>query len=115
MEGTKTFEFRKSRCHEDVEDVLIYCTCPVKKIVGRAKIKDILEGTPEEIWAMTEGRGGVEKEFFEEYYHDRTKAIAFELEDVERFKQPLGLNDVGIGYAPQSFAYIDFVPERSTI
>lgn len=85
FDGTKTFEFRKSRCKQDVDTILIYCTCPVKKIVGVAHIKSVIVDSPEAVWSRTCDRSGITKEFFDQYYGDRDQAVAYELEDVEWF------------------------------
>ena len=51
--GSKKYEYRKIRCREDVDKIIIYCTYPVKKIVGEANIEEILEDSPQEIWKRT--------------------------------------------------------------
>ena len=36
--GTKKYEYRKIRCKQDVDKIIIYSTYPIKKIVGEAKV-----------------------------------------------------------------------------
>ncbi|MBR3771993.1 MAG: hypothetical protein IKL07_06965, partial [Clostridium sp.] len=64
---TKRYEYRKTRCKEDVDEILIYCTAPVSKVVGSAKIVKVLEGTPEEIWEQTKHRSATTYESLMEY------------------------------------------------
>lgn len=50
LDGTKKFEYRKSKIRkETVRSVIIYATVPVKKVIGEAEIVDIIEDTPENI------------------------------------------------------------------
>ncbi len=50
FDGAKSFEFRKSRCRQDVDTILIYCTSPVKKVVGSAHVRNIIVDSPEMVW-----------------------------------------------------------------
>lgn len=41
------------------------------------------------------------------YFAGKKYAVAYELEDIEKFPEPKLLSDFGLGYVPQSFAYIN--------
>lgn len=47
--GSKEYEFRKIRCKETVDKIII----PVMQVVGEAKVETVLEDTPEAIWEKT--------------------------------------------------------------
>ena len=104
--GTKEYEFRKIRCKETVDKIIIYSTAPVMQVVGEAKVESILEDTPEAIWEKTKKRSGIDKIFYQKYYEGRTRAFAYKLQDVIKYERPKDLSFYGISAAPQSFVYI---------
>lgn len=107
MNGSKKFEFRKTRCHEDVDRMVIYCTSPVKKVVGEARIRNIIVGDPDWIWDITKNGAGIGKDFFDDYYRGRDSAVAYELDNVKEYRIAKPLSDFGLSNAPQSFVYVD--------
>lgn len=107
FKGTKCFEYRKIKfAREDVNKILIYCTAPIKKVVGEAEILEVIEDTPPAVWEKTKDYAGIDKEFFDKYYKNKEKAIAYRLGNVKKFLNPIRLADLGIKFAPQSFVYI---------
>ena len=106
MDGKKIFEFRKVDCKRDVSHIMIYSTYPVMKVIGKAPVRRKLVCSPDEMWEKTHGGAGIDHEFFNKYYEGHEKAIAFELENVEAFDQPVSLKEYGIRQAPQSFMYM---------
>lgn len=76
------------------------------KIVGEADVEDIIVNNPEMVWKQTSDFAGISKEFFDEYYYHRTKAVAFKLANVKQYKKPKELSSYGIKNAPQSFVYV---------
>ncbi len=108
LNETKRFEFRKNRCKDPVDSLIIYCTAPVKMVVGEAHITRIIEDSPEEVWERTKDAAGISKDFFDEYYGERKKAVAYELDNITRYAQPKVLSDFGLTHAPQSFSYVDY-------
>lgn len=107
MNGSKRFEFRKTRCHEDVDRMVIYCTSPVKKVVGEAHIRNIIVGDLDSVWEITKDAAGITREFFDDYYNGRNSAIAYELDGVREYRIARPLSDFGVSNAPQSFVYVD--------
>jgi Uncharacterized conserved protein len=106
MNGEKDFEFRKVECKRVVDKIIIYSTSPVMKVVGEADVEEVLVNSPEEIWEITEKKAGISKNFFDEYYKDKTKAVAYKLNNIKKYDEPLALERFGLSAAPQSFAYI---------
>ncbi len=107
LNGTKRYEFRRSRCKSPVDLMVIYCTAPVKMVVGQARIVRVIEGNPEEVWNETKDAAGISRHFFDEYYDGRDNAVAYELMNVIRYGEPRTLSDYGLRYPPQSFCYVD--------
>lgn len=106
MSGTKRYEFRKVKCKEKVDKIIIYSTYPVMKVVGEAEVLDVLVNSPEEVWKKTSSFSGITKEFFDSYFSGHQKAVAYKLGKVKKYKKPVNLLDFGIKAAPQSFVYI---------
>lgn len=105
--GIKKYEYRKSKIKDSINRLIIYSTYPTKEVVGEATIKRIIQGPPEYVWTQTYSYSGVDKNFFDRYYYQRNKAIAYELKDVIRYDSPLKLSDIGLDHAPQSYMYIE--------
>ena len=102
----KKYEYRKRKCHSDIKGFLIYATAPVKEIVGYAEVLGILEMSPEDLWESTKYASGLSKNVFEEYFGNSKRAIAYQLGEVKRFKEPIPLSLLGLKRPPQSYCYI---------
>lgn len=106
LAGKKHFEFRKTRCKQEIESIIIYSTAPVGQVVAEAEVVDVLEDSPEKIWARTADDAGIDKAFFDFYYAGRDIAVAYALGTVRRYKKAKSLADYGVKTAPQSYVYI---------
>lgn len=106
LAGTKRFEYRKTRCREDVDAIVIYSTAPVMKVVAEVRVKDVIVDTPTAVWKQTSYAAGICKDFFDTYYRGRNNAVAYVLGKVERFKEPRELSEYGVRSAPQSYVYL---------
>lgn len=106
ISGKKKFEFRKTRCRSSIDKIIIYATSPVMRIVGEAVVKNTIIDIPEKVWDLTSKHSGLSKSFFDKYYLNKEYAVAYELSNVQLYKKPLKLEDLGLSYAPQSFVYI---------
>ena len=107
MRGEKIYEYRKSKCKQEVNKIFIYSTSPIMKVVGEADVESILEGSPSKIWEITKNDSGGNKKFYDKYYEDKFQAIAYKLCNIIEYEIPKDLNDFGIKSAPQSFQYIN--------
>ena len=103
--GEKLYEFRKI-IPSDIQNIVVYATSPIKKIVAVIEVDKVLTGTPESIWKQTCEHSGVTKEFFMSYFRGKEKANAIKIKRFIKLKEPKPLSFVGIKYAPQSFVYI---------
>ena len=106
ISGKKTYEFRKFHCREGIDTIVIYATAPMKKVIGEVALVGIIEGDVEYVWHATRGFGGILKRDYKKYYQEREVAIAYQLGEVTVYEEPMRLEDLGLDYVPQSFAYI---------
>lgn len=106
MSGKKQYEFRKVKCKEKVDKIIIYSTFPVMKVVGEADVDDVIVNSPENVWKKTSSKSGISKNFFDEYYKDKKKAVAYKLVNIIKYDTPKQLSYFGISTAPQSFVYV---------
>ena len=107
LSGKKLYEFRKIRCKRDIDSIVIYSTAPVMKVVAEVKVTALIEGTPSYVWGRTHDAAGIKKDFFDSYYSNKQKAVAYCLGKVKQFAKPRSLEHYGIKNAPQSFIYLD--------
>jgi len=107
LSGKKQFEFRKVRCREDVDTIVIYSTYPVMKVVAEVSVERIIFGDILEVWHLTKERSGIPYTFYRKYYSGKKKAVAYELGAIKKFTRPKKLKDFGVAHAPQSFVYLN--------
>ncbi|MEZ5126880.1 MAG: ASCH domain-containing protein [Thermoleophilia bacterium] len=106
LNGTKRFEFRKVRSRHDVRRIVIYSTSPVGQVVGEVEVVGTVDGPPSDVWEYTGAHSGISKQFFDDYYCGRQRAVAYELGAVSVYPRPKTLMELGIRAAPQSFVYV---------
>ena len=107
-QGQKKYEFRKIIFRQpDIDNIYVYSTFPVKKIVGTLQIGDIIEDTPEMLWQRFQKKAGVgENEFFT-YFNGNRKGFALKINDFQEFHKPIDPWFHNPDFiAPQSFCYI---------
>ncbi|OUO86568.1 hypothetical protein B5F44_09690 [Gordonibacter urolithinfaciens] len=105
--GTKKYEFRKRGCRRPIQKLIIYATFPVMKIVGEAKVKGVIDDSPEEVWGITKSHAGISADYYYSYFDGKDKAVAYCLEGACLYDKPKELSVFGVSHAPQSFIYID--------
>jgi len=111
LNGNKKYEFRKTIFRRnDIENIFIYSTAPEKKIVGFFKVGKILSENPKVLWNTLKEHSGIEKEDFFKYFRNKDIGFAIEIRDLRILDEPKHLESV---YPPQSFCYIDYLPELS--
>lgn len=106
LQGKKLYEYRKFRCRNDVNKIIIYATSPQKQVVGEAEIASILEDDLLTVWRQTKKYSGITYNFFRKYYKGKKVAIAYQLKNLIIYDEPLTLADIGVSCAPQSYCYI---------
>ena len=115
LSGKKQFEFRKARCRETVDSIIIYSTAPQMRIVAEVRLDDIIVGSILEVWHLTKEYAGISYKFYRRYYKGKKTAVAYKLGAIMQFREPLMLSDIGITHPPQSFSYLENMPEVEVI
>lgn len=107
LDGHKQYEFRRVLFKEDVDEVVVYATKPVARVIGSFKIEGVYEDVPKALWAKTKAVSGVTKEKFDSYFKGRSIAFAIKVGDPVRFAIPQPLSQyLASNTPPQSFCYI---------
>jgi predicted transcriptional regulator len=109
FEGEKKYEYRKIMfANGNVKNIFVYASTPVKKIVGRIEIDEVLCEAPSMLWNLTADHAGISRAFFFEYFSDRNTAFAIKIKSAERYHEPLDPYNMIVGFrAPQSFMYLE--------
>lgn len=106
LKGNKKIEFRKVKCRESIDSIIIYSTSPVMKVVGEAEVIEVIIDAPNVIWSETYRRAGISKKYYDNYFKNKNVAVAYVLGRVKEYNRPKELSCFGISTAPQSFVYI---------
>lgn len=105
--GYKRFEFRTVEAKKFNEnEIIVYATAPISKVVGLLKISQVHIDNPENIWKITHDYSCIEEQAYFDYYGNKNKVIAYEIEEFIEFIEPKELVEFGLTCAPQSFVYI---------
>lgn len=107
FDGSKKYEYRTRIPTRKIDSIVIYCTHPIRKIVGEVLIEKIIQDTPENLWNHTKEYSGVDKDFFEKYFSGRKKAYAYKLGKLIKYDKQKDLKEYGIEKAPQSYMYLN--------
>ena len=108
LAGTKRVEYRtRIRKDSEVTTALIYRSGDLKKIVAEFTIGGIIEGSPEQVWELTKGIGGIEEKDYFRYFANRDKAYAYQICNLVIYPEVIPLSSIGIEKAPMNFMYIE--------
>ena len=111
--GVKQIELRKCRpsINKDKTLVVLYCTAPVKAVVGVCTIREYIEGSPESIWNKFSELVGIDKDRFFEYYRNRDRAFALKLDNVVKLSKKITLCQIRSKFPdfapPQTYKYFN--------
>ena len=84
--GSKRYEFRKIIFRdEEVREMVIYSSSPMKKIVGTCAIRSVIEDRPLILWEMFKERSGLCEEEFFSYFRGKERGYAIEIEKIKKF------------------------------
>jgi predicted transcriptional regulator len=109
--GEKSIELRKSTPNVSPGDiVVVYCTSPVKAVVGICQVKEIIKLKPSAMWRIHNCVLGIDKKRYEEYYNDAAVAVGIVLKSVSKLDQNISLIDIRkmfpLFQPPQTFRYL---------
>jgi predicted transcriptional regulator len=108
LDGSKRYEFRRSRLRQDITHVVIYSTSQVSKIVGIAEVAGVKATSVSAAWRQTRQGAGISRSPFNAYFSGAQSAVFISLRRVVRLKKELDSIEVRSGFKiPQSFSYVD--------
>jgi len=109
LRGEKKYEFRKNIFkNKNIDNVYIYSSSPVKRIVAIFNVGDIIEDDPKAIWDKCKDLSGLKDIEFFKYFTDNRKGFAIEIDNLEKLKTPIDPKKIMPDFIPpQSFCYID--------
>ena len=88
---------------EGIRTALVYATKPVGRLVAEFDIENVLEATPEELWAVTHYGSGISESYFDAYFCGRGLAYALQIGEVRVFDKPIAPHELFTNFtAPQS-------------
>ena len=105
--GEKKYEYRKRLCKNDISKIYLYATAPVKGIVGEVEVIEKMEEDTKKLWSLTSNYSGIDIDFYNKYFRNCTKACAYKLGKVIKYKNKIPLQYIGITHIIQSFVYIN--------
>jgi predicted transcriptional regulator len=111
--GIKTVELRRVRPRLKRGDlVLVYVSSPIKALMGAFEVASVTGGCPSQIWRKFNGKSGLTKSEFDNYYEGAKQAFAVVLKRLWKFEKPIKLKQLRrnrTGFRPpQSYHYLTF-------
>lgn len=107
LSGDKTVEFRRTRLHRDIRQVVIYATAPTGLLVGAFEIAGVEVGTATELWFRHGRQGCIPQSRFAQYFEGARQGVAIRIGQVFELPVPVPLEEfVPLRRPPQSYCYI---------
>lgn len=108
--GDKTVELRRALPKDlpDNTEVIIYASSPTKSIVGKARIKNIVEQPIDKLWKKIGHRTGITFACYKEYFKGKDRGYGLILDKIVIFSAPYplcSLRDTLNFSPPQSYMY----------
>ena len=108
--GTKSIELRKSTPNVLPGDaVIIYCTDPIKAVLGICIIKEILKLKPSVMWKNHNCLLGIDQKRYKTYYENSDVAIGIVLTSICKLEKNISLSTIKEMFPmfqpPQTFRY----------
>ncbi|MGE5340219.1 MAG: ASCH domain-containing protein [Candidatus Omnitrophota bacterium] len=106
LSGIKTVEFRKALFKKKVDKVFIYCSSPVKKIIGYFTFNEIVRDTPQNLWQRFSQHGFIDEISFFKYFENKDIGFSICIKSVNQFSTSIDPYEVIDKFTPpQSFIY----------
>lgn len=110
MDGSKKVEFRRNGVPEDISNIVVYATSPMKQIIGYCEISECVVSTPDKLWEKYNAVGGIKRRDFSLYYKGYETGKCYIIKKAVRFNKSVSFNDFSsIKTPPQSFIYVNNV------
>jgi len=118
--GIKRYEFRKilfsKEKIKDIKKVYLYSSFPIKKIVAKFEIGEILKDHPQRLWDKCKDWSGMDEIDFFRYFKNKERGIAIKMTNLKFFKIPIDPRTIIHNFVPpQSFSYVDNIEENISI
>jgi predicted transcriptional regulator len=88
----------------------VYASPPSQTLAGELIIKNIVEGTPQELWDRISAVSGVSKEFFDYYYKDHSTAVGLIIDRAVEYTNKISLDEIKQAHPefspPKNYFYI---------
>jgi predicted transcriptional regulator len=111
LAGQKTVELRRRFPEAGMSGstAMIYCTSPVKAIVGSAEIREVHKLRLSQLWSSHGGAACIAKDDFNEYFSGQQHGFAIILTGAQPLKSRLTARDLEAEFGivpPQSYRYL---------
>ena len=109
--GTKRVELRRVAPKlREGDTVFVYVSSPIKELQGKFQVEQVIEATPDQLWATVKHDAGLSKQEFDNYYKGAAVAYGIYLRTPVSIREPLSLNELRRLWSgfhpPQSFKYL---------
>ena len=106
--GSKLYEFRRVIFKQDINEIYVYATAPIKQILGKICVDEIIEDTPKNLWFNFKQNAGIKRKDFFEYFSGKKRGYAIKIKDFISFEKPIDPYQENPNFVPpQSYAYLD--------
>jgi len=110
FDGQKSIELRKSAPNVRPGDTMVvYCTDPIKAVIGVCEVKEILKMKPAQMWRSHNGALGIDKKRYEAYFSNVATAVGIVLASANRLEVQIPLStlkkNIPTFQPPQTFRY----------
>lgn len=110
FEGSKTIELRRRFpvTASNGTTAYIYSTSPVRAMVGRAKIDDVVKMPVKQLWRSYSEMAQITRRDFDSYFSGTSEGFALKIANAKPFTRPLDLTELRKRFGfkpPQSFLY----------
>ena len=111
LTGDKSAEVRRQR--PDIRagtPVIIYATKPVGAVIGTARVDDVHEGSPQELWDRYHDQMALSQDEYDQYLIGAATACILILSGAHRLPYPLTLDDMREAASfqpPRSYRYVN--------
>ena len=109
FDGSKTIELRRIQLPDELEQVIVYSTSPIMKIIGYFDVAEIVRDTPTKIWNQYRAVSGIDRKRFFDYYDSRNVAVGIKIARIHSLPKPKELSFLGRDLRPpQSIQYLPY-------
>lgn len=106
FDGTKLFEYRRVIFKQPVDQVLVYASSPIQKVIGEFEVDDLLCFDLDTLWEKTKKYSGITEAYFYSYFSNQKTGFAIKVGKTIKYRNPQALQETYGVHPPQSFVYI---------